>query len=50
MGHPRFEAVAPDLNGVTVFHPDRFPFASGFVRRSCSQPLAINLKESPVLK
>ena len=50
MGHPRFEAVAPDLNDVAAFHRDRFPFASGFVRRSCSQPLAINLKESSVLK
>lgn len=50
MGHPRFEAVAPDLDGVAVCHPDRFPFAAGFVRRFHSQPLAINLKESSPLK
>lgn len=50
MGRSRFEAVAPDLDGVVAFHPDRFPFASDFVRRFHSQPLAINLKEFPVLK
>lgn len=50
MGHPRFEEVAPDFDGVAAFHLDRFPFASDFVRRFHSQPLAINLKESPVLK
>ena len=50
MGHSRFETVALDLDGVVAFHPYRFPFASGFVRHFHSQPLAINLKESPVLK
>ena len=50
MGHSRFERGALDLDGVVAFHPDRFPFASGFVLRFHSQPLTINLKESPVLK